>query len=129
MMVHQIAEKLTVTDIQDSSAKKYSDSQEGVQGSGVSEAITQLTAKHQAQILARRIPLPWAVSNCKSFEIENATLMLDYPAKSAGIMLMSDEYGQWQFRPDEPWASKDEKNQNIAPQGMNMMRFLLSTLK
>jgi hypothetical protein len=44
MMVHQIAEKLTVTDIQDSSAKKYSDSQEGVQGSGVSEAITQLTA-------------------------------------------------------------------------------------
>jgi len=109
MMVHQIAEKLTVTDIQDSSAKKYSDSQEGVQGSGVSEAITQLTAKHQAQILARRIPLPWAVSNCKSFEIENATLMLDYPAKSAGIMLMSDEYGQWQFRPDEPWASKDEK--------------------
>jgi putative DNA primase/helicase len=107
MMVHQIAEKLTVTDIQDSSAKKYSDSQEGVQGSGVSEVITQLTAEHQAQILARRIPLPWAVANCKSFEIENATLMLRYKAKSAGIMLMSDEYGQWQFRPDDPWASKE----------------------
>ncbi len=108
-MVHHIAEKLTVTDIQDSSAKKYSDSQEGVQGSGVSEVITQLTAEHQAQILARHIPLPWAVANCKSFEIENATLMLRYEAKSAGIMLMSDEYGQWQLRPDEPWASKNGK--------------------
>jgi putative DNA primase/helicase len=109
MMVHQIAEKLTVTDIQDSSAQKCSDSQEGVQGSGVSGAITQLTAEHQAQILARRIPLPWAVENCKSFDIDNATLMLGYKAFSAGIMLMSDEYGQWQLRPDEPWASRDGK--------------------
>ncbi len=109
MIVQQIAEKLTGTDIQDSSLKRCSASQEWVQGSGVFEPITQLTAKHQAQILARHIPLPWAVSNCKSFEIENATLMLRYEAKSAGIMLMSDEYGQWQFRPDDPWASKDGK--------------------
>jgi putative DNA primase/helicase len=107
MMVHQKAEKLTVTDIQDSSAQKCSDSQEGVQGSGVSGAIIQLTAEHQAQILARRIDLTWAAANCKSFDIDNATLMLDYPAKSAGIMLMSAEYGQWQFKPDEPWASKN----------------------
>jgi putative DNA primase/helicase len=108
-MVHQIAEKLTVIDIQDSSLKRHGASQEWVQGLGVSEAITQLTAEHQAQILARRIPLPWAASNCKSFDIENATLMLGYKAFSAGIMLMSDEYGQWQLRPDEPWASKDGK--------------------
>ena len=109
MMVHQITEKLTVIDIQDSSAKKYSAPQEWVQGLGVSEAITQLTEEHQAQILARGIPLAWAVANCKSFDIDNATLMLGYKAFSAGIMLMSDEYGQWQLRPDEPWASKDEK--------------------
>jgi putative DNA primase/helicase len=109
MMVHQIAKKLTVIDIQDSSLKRCSASQEWVQGSGVFEAITQLTAQHQSQILARRIPLPWAVANCKSFEIENATLMLRYEAKSAGIMLMSDDYGQCQFRPDEPWTSKDGK--------------------
>src|SRR5919202_3238824 len=101
MMVHQIAEKLTVIDIQDSSAQKCSDSQEWVQGSGASEAITQLTTEHQAQILARHIPLPWAAS-CKSFDIPTATLMLNYPALSAGIMLISDEYGQWQFKPDEP---------------------------
>jgi len=109
MMVHQIAEKLTVIEIQESSAQKSSDSQEWVKGSGVSEAIIQLTAEHQAQILARRIDLTWAAANCKSFDTNNATLMLDYPAKSAGIMLMSDECGQWQFRPDEPWASKDGK--------------------
>jgi putative DNA primase/helicase len=108
-MVHQIAEKLAVIEIQESSVQKSSDSQEWVKGSGVSEAIIQLAAEHEAQILARRIPLPWATENCKSFDIANATLMLDYPAKSAGIMLMSDEYGQWQFRPDDPWASKDGK--------------------
>jgi putative DNA primase/helicase len=109
MMVHQIAEKLAVIDVLDSSPKNHSGSEEWVQGSGASEAIPQLTAEHQAQILARRIPLPWVVENCKSFDISTATLMLRYPAKSAGIMLMSDEYGQWQFRPDEPWASKDGK--------------------
>jgi len=109
MILPQIAGKLTVTDVVDSSSKKHSVCEEGVQGAGVSEAITQLTAEHQAQILARRIPLPWAVANCKSFDIDNATLMLGYKAFSAGIMLMSDEYGQWQLRPDEPWASRDGK--------------------
>ena len=41
MMVHQIAEKLTVTDIQDSSPKKHSAFEGGVQGSGVSEATSK----------------------------------------------------------------------------------------
>jgi hypothetical protein len=41
MMVHQIAEKLTVTEIQDSSPKKYSAFEGGVQGSGVSEATSK----------------------------------------------------------------------------------------
>src|SRR4028119_235090 len=100
MILPQIAEKLTVTVVVDSSSKKHSVCGAGVQGSGVSEAITQLTAEHQAQILARGLNLPWAAANCKSFEIDNATLMLRYKAKSAGIMLMSDNYGQWQFRPD-----------------------------
>ena len=41
MMLHQVAEKLTVTEIQDSSQKKYSAFEGGVQGSGVSEAISK----------------------------------------------------------------------------------------
>ena len=40
MMVHQIAEKLTVTEIQDSSPKKHSAFEGGVQGLGVSEATS-----------------------------------------------------------------------------------------
>src|SRR4028118_1977972 len=42
MILPQVAEKLTATEIQDSSPKKYSASQEWVQGSGVSEDITKL---------------------------------------------------------------------------------------
>jgi Skp family chaperone for outer membrane proteins len=41
-MVHQIAEKLTVTAIQDSSPKKYSAFEGGVQGLGGSEATSKL---------------------------------------------------------------------------------------
>jgi hypothetical protein len=41
MMVHQIAEKLTVTAIQDSSPKKYSAFEGGVQGLGGSEATSK----------------------------------------------------------------------------------------
>jgi len=41
MMVHQNAEKLTVTEIQDSSPKKYSAFEGGVQGSGVSEVTSK----------------------------------------------------------------------------------------
>lgn len=68
-----------------------------------------LTEEHQAQIEARGIHRAWAAANCMSCDIPKASVMLGYSAKSAGIMLMSDQYGQWQFRPDEPWASKDGK--------------------
>jgi putative DNA primase/helicase len=101
-MVYQIAEAPTVTDVLVSNQSTIIDR-------AIVPAITKLTAEHQAQILARGINLPWAIANCKSFDIENATLMLRYEAKSAGIMLISDDYGQWQFRPDQPWASKDGK--------------------
>jgi hypothetical protein len=41
MMVHQVAGKLTVTDVRDSSPKKYSAFEGEVQGSGVSEATSK----------------------------------------------------------------------------------------
>jgi putative DNA primase/helicase len=75
----------------------------------VSGAINQLTSEHQAHIEARGIDLAWAAANCISCDIPKASVVLDYEAKSAGIMLVSDEYGQWQFKPDEPWASQDGK--------------------
>jgi len=55
MMVHQVAEKLTATGIQDSSAKKHSVFEEWVQGSGVSEGASKLNfnnsnSKHELYV-------------------------------------------------------------------------------
>jgi putative DNA primase/helicase len=74
-----------------------------------SATLFKLTPDHQAHISARGIGASWATANCRSFDILGASVMLGYKAKSAGIMLISDEYGQWQFKPDDPWASKDGK--------------------
>jgi hypothetical protein len=54
-MVHQVAEKLTATGIQDSSAKKHSVFEEWVQGSGVSEGASKLNfnnsnSKHELYV-------------------------------------------------------------------------------
>lgn len=69
----------------------------------------KLTAEHQAEIAARGLEPDWVDANCMTCDIEKASVILNYPAKSAGIMLMSDDYGQWQFKPDVRWASKDGK--------------------
>jgi len=55
MMVHQIAEKLTATGIQESSAKNHSVFEEWVQGSGVSEGASKLNfnntkSKHELYV-------------------------------------------------------------------------------
>jgi putative DNA primase/helicase len=67
----------------------------------------------------RRIPFKWALANCKSMGESEAGVMLGYPAKSAGIMFMSAEYGQWQFRPHEPWLSPDAKKGDKPPKYRN----------
>lgn len=83
MMIHQIAEKLTAAEIQDSSPKKYSAFQEWVQGSGVSEDITKLNLKPliDRAVIAMKLgwkkyldnlPLGWWVSglNLKTMQLE-----------------------------------------------------------
>jgi putative DNA primase/helicase len=83
MMVHQIAEKLTAAEIQDSSPKKYSAFQEWVQGSGVSEDITKLNLLPliDRAVIAMKLgwkkyldnlPLGWWVSglNLRTMELE-----------------------------------------------------------
>src|ERR687885_818363 len=73
MILSQIAEKLAVIDIQDSSPKKYSAYEEWVQGSGVSEVITKLSVTPQTnrKVIAKKVgwkkysnnlPLGWWVS-------------------------------------------------------------------
>jgi len=95
---------------------KYNDNDKPMNGqvSSTSEIMllaipAKLTAEHQAQIEARGFDLAWAESNCMSCDEAKATVVLGYTAKSAGIMLMSDDLGQWQFKPDNPWPSKDGK--------------------
>jgi len=73
MILPQVAEKLTVIDVRDSSPKNYSAFEEWVQGSGVSEAITKLNVKSltDRKVIARNLrwkkyfdehPLGWWVS-------------------------------------------------------------------
>ena len=83
MILPQVAEKLTATEIQDSSPKKYSASQEWVQGSGVSEDITKLNLLPliDRAVIAMKLgwkkyldnlPLGWWVSglNLRTMELE-----------------------------------------------------------
>ncbi|MEG4121869.1 DUF3854 domain-containing protein [Microcoleus sp. N9_B4] len=69
-----------------------------------------LNTQHWESIATRGIFPKWAGANCMSSDIPKAKLMLGYEAYSAGIMLMSDCYGQWQFRPDNPWHSKGKED-------------------
>jgi putative DNA primase/helicase len=59
MMLPQVAEKLTVTDVQDSSPKSYSAFEEWVQGSGVSEEITKLNLTSLADRAVIALKLRW----------------------------------------------------------------------
>src|SRR4028119_805893 len=83
MMVHQTAEKLALIDVLDSSPKKYSASQEWVQGSGVSEDITKLNLQPliDRAVIAMKLgwkkyldnlPLGWWVSglNLRTMQLE-----------------------------------------------------------
>ena len=59
MMVPQVAEKLTVIDVQDSSPKSYTAFEEWVQGSGVSEEITKLNLTSLADRTVIALKLGW----------------------------------------------------------------------
>jgi putative DNA primase/helicase len=67
----------------------------------------------------RHIPLPWAIASCKSVDESEAGLVLQYPAKSGGILFLSAEYGQMQLRPYNPWPSLDAKEGDEPPRYRN----------
>ncbi|MEG5174895.1 DUF3854 domain-containing protein [Microcoleus sp. B3-D7] len=87
----------------------YSISTVGTSANPVGNNSSRLSDTHQYQIAKRAIKAEWANANCITCDIPKASLTLGYEAKSEGIMLISDQYGQWQFRPDTPWASDDGK--------------------
>ena len=107
-MVSQIAEKLAVVDVLDSSPKKYTAQEEWVQGSGVCEVITQLSVipMTDRKVVAKKVgwkkysnnlPLGWWVSG------------LDLTT------MKPQEFGQ--FKPDEKILLDGDEVKYISDKG------------
>ena len=56
----------------------------------------------------RDLNADWILANCSSITTQEATELLGYPAKSPGILIQGAN-GQYQFRPNKPWSSKQGK--------------------
>lgn len=65
-----------------------------------------LNPRHIKEIERRGLPLNWAVANCRSICVQEASSRLGYTAKSDGILLEGVGI-QIQFKPDKPW--RDDK--------------------
>ncbi|MDJ0727815.1 MAG: DUF3854 domain-containing protein [Prochloraceae cyanobacterium] len=50
----------------------------------------------------------WIKANCYSADIKEASELLYYEAKSPGIIIVGQN-GQYQFKPNKPWANKQGK--------------------
>ncbi|MGK7935457.1 MAG: DUF3854 domain-containing protein, partial [Xenococcaceae cyanobacterium] len=58
--------------------------------------------------IKRGLDRSWIEAGCSSLNIPEASQVLYYQAKSPGI-LITGANGQYQFRPDKPWADKQGK--------------------
>jgi len=66
----------------------------------------RLNQKNAEELLVRRALNPdWIKAGCSSINIQETTEYLYYLAKSPGI-LIEGANGQYQFKPDKPWAEK-----------------------
>jgi putative DNA primase/helicase len=71
--------------------------------------VHRLNKKHAEELLIKRGLNPdWVIANCSSIDILEATRLLGYTAKSPGILIKGAN-GQYQFKPDKPWANKQGK--------------------
>ena len=71
--------------------------------------INRLYKKHFEELIIKRALNPdWVKASCSSINIAEATELLNYSAKSPGI-LIEGANGQSQFKPDKPWADKQGK--------------------
>jgi predicted P-loop ATPase len=75
-----------------------------------------LNSKHYKHLTElRKIPAAWAIANCWSASIEQASELLGYQAHSSCIALQGDGT-QIQVRPDKPWKSTEgEESKKKAP--------------
>ncbi len=73
-----------------------------------------LNAENQADIQARGLLNGWSRATCRSVAKEEASFLLGYEAKSAGIWI-GGETLQGQFRPDRPWKREGDEKTKKAP--------------
>ena len=77
--------------------------------STIRENSSQLLNKHIKEYCVKRgLDRDWIEAGCSSLTTTEATEKLYYTAKSAGI-LIEGANGQYQYRPDQPWADKQGK--------------------
>jgi putative DNA primase/helicase len=67
-----------------------------------------LSPKHKSHIESRGLLNEWSFANCRTVSADEASFYLGYTAKSGGILFIGVET-QFQFRPDKPWKSKEDK--------------------
>lgn len=69
------------------------------------ERLNPLFSQHYKELIEKRsLLLDWVLANCRSVTLQEASDVLGYPSKSAGILLQGDGW-QIQFKPDQPWLS------------------------
>lgn len=69
---------------------------------------TYLCPKHKTHIESRGLLNEWSYANCRTVSADEASLYLGYTAKSGGIFFIGAGT-QFQFRPDKPWKSREDK--------------------
>jgi putative DNA primase/helicase len=67
-----------------------------------------LCPKHKSHIESRGLLNEWSYANCRTVSADEASFYLGYTAKSGGILFIGVGT-QFQFRPDKPWKSKEDK--------------------
>jgi putative DNA primase/helicase len=72
------------------------------------ESTAYLSPKHKSHIENRGLLNDWSFANCRTVSADEASVYLGYAAKSGGILFIGAET-QFQFRPDKPWKSKEDK--------------------
>ncbi|NQE36688.1 DUF3854 domain-containing protein [Microcoleus asticus] len=67
-----------------------------------------LCPKHKSHIESRGLLNDWSYANCRTVSADEASVYLGYTAKSGGIFFIGAGT-QFQFRPDKPWKSREDK--------------------
>ena len=99
----QTATNQTEQQIQEVSTSKNSPNKKNRENS------SHLLNKHISECCIKRgLDRSWIEAGCSSLTINEASQELHYTAKSPGI-LIEGANGQYQFKPDKPWADKQGK--------------------